>query len=254
MVSPVFDAHLHIIDAAHPLIANNGYLPEPFPVTEYRTHAARLGIAGGAVVSGSFQGFDQGYLAEALRLLGPSFVGVTQIPADTPDARILELDAVGVRGIRFNVRRGGSADLDDLERLARRVHDLAGWHSEFYLDARALSGIADRIAALPAASIDHLGLHSDGLGDLLGLVERGVKVKATGFGRFDGDPAAAMVAIMDIDPGALMAGTDLPSTRAPRRCRPRQCARNARGEDICRWSRTPGNGLPTPRGVPRRSR
>ena len=35
---------------------------------------------GGAVVSGSFQGFDQSYLLDALDQLGPSFVGVTQLP------------------------------------------------------------------------------------------------------------------------------------------------------------------------------
>ena len=67
-----FDAHLHIIDPSHPLIENNGYLPDPFTVTDYRARLQRLSdvaveIVGGAVVSGSFQGFDQGYLIEFLR-------------------------------------------------------------------------------------------------------------------------------------------------------------------------------------------
>jgi len=214
---PVFDAHLHIIDPAHPLQENDGYLPEPFTVADYRRRIAGLDIAGGAVVSGSFQGVDQGYLVEALRVLGPTYVGVTQILADTTDARIVELDDAGVRAVRFNVRRGGSASLDDLDRLARRVHDVAGWHTELYIDARSLDdGLADRIAALPAVSIDHLGLHEDGLPRLLGLVERGVKVKATGFGRVDLDPVRAIARIMEVDPTALMVGTDLPSTRARR--------------------------------------
>lgn len=216
MTARVFDAHLHIIDPAHPLIENEGYLPEPFTVDDYRDRTVGLGIDGGAVVSGSFQGFDQGYLTEALDALGPSFVGVTQIPADTSDARIVELDDAGVRAVRFNVHRGGSAGLEDLERLARRVHDLAGWHSEFYVDARSLPDIADRIAALPAVSVDHLGLHADGLPHLLRLVEQGARVKATGFGRVDLEPVDAIQRIMAVDPTALMAGTDLPSTRARR--------------------------------------
>lgn len=181
MTQPVFDAHLHIIDPAHPLVANNGYLPDPFTVTDYQNRTTGLNIQGGAVVSGSFQAFDQGYLIDALHALGPTYVGVTQIPADTSDARILALHEAGVRAIRFNVVRGGSASPDDLDRLARRVHDLAGWHTELYVDARSLDGLEDRIAALPAASIDHLGMHEDGLPTLLRLVERGVKVKATGF-------------------------------------------------------------------------
>ena len=217
-ISPdIFDAHLHIIDPQHPLIENNGFLPAPFTVEDYLSRINGLGIAGGAVVSGSFQGFDQGYLIEALDKLGPTFVGVTQLPADITDSRILELDRAGIKALRFNVARGGSAALDDLDRLARRVHDLAGWHSELYIDARSIDEDLMRvIGELPAVSIDHLGMHGDGLPNLLRSVARGVKVKATGFGRVELDPATTARAIMDVDPSALMVGTDLPSTRSPR--------------------------------------
>lgn len=216
MNQPVFDAHLHIIDPAHPLIENDGYLPDPFTVDDYRDRTAGLGITGGAVVSGSFQGFDQSYLVAALAELGPTYVGVTQIPADVDDALIVALDEAGVRAVRFNIRRGGSAGLDDLDRLARRVHDLVGWHAELYIDSHALDELSPRVAALPAVSIDHLGLHEDGLPSLLRLVEHGVKVKATGFGRVELDPVRVIERIMAIDPTALMVGTDLPSTRAER--------------------------------------
>ena len=217
MTQRIFDTHLHIIDPAHPLVENNGFMPEPFTVEDYQRRIDGLSIKGGAVVSGSFQAFDQGYLIDALKALGPNYVGVTQIPGDTSDERILELHEAGVRAVRFNVARGGSANLDDLERLARRVHDLAGWHAEFYIDARSIDeDLSRRIASLPAASIDHLGMHEGGLANLLRLVEQGVKVKATGFGRVELDPAATIRAIDETDPTALMVGTDLPSTRARR--------------------------------------
>lgn len=217
MTQRIFDTHLHIIDPAHPLVENNGFMPGPFTVDDYQRRIDGLGIKGGAVVSGSFQAFDQGYLIDALKALGPNYVGVTQVPGDTSDTRILELHEAGVRAVRFNVARGGSANLDDIDRLARRVHDLAGWHAEFYIDARTIDeNLSRRIAALPAASIDHLGMHEDGLSNLLRLVERGVKVKATGFGRVELDPAATVRAIDATDPTALMVGTDLPSTRARR--------------------------------------
>ena len=146
MTQSVFDAHLRIIDPAHPLLENNGYLPDAFTVADYRHRIARLGIAGGAVVSGSFQAFDQGYLIDALAALDPSYVGVTQIPVGTSDERIPELHKAGVRAVRFNVARGGSANLD---RLARRVHELAGWHSELYIDARPPSVRAHGLRAHP---------------------------------------------------------------------------------------------------------
>ncbi|GGC86853.1 2-pyrone-4,6-dicarboxylate hydrolase [Tersicoccus solisilvae] len=215
-MSRLFDAHLHVVDPAFPLIANDGYLPGPFPVTAYRRRVAGLDVRGGAVVSGSFQGFDQTYLIDALARLGPGFVGVTQLPETVTDAEIIRLDAAGVRAVRFNVRRGGSAALTALEPLARRVHDVAGWHAELYLDARALPDLLPVLRRLPAVGIDHLGLHRDGLPHLLAAVEHGARVKATGFGRVDLDPAKAIAAILSVDPTALMAGTDLPSTRARR--------------------------------------
>lgn len=167
------------------------------------------------MVSGSFQAFDQGYLEDALAHLGPGFVGVTQLPPTVRDDALRRLDRAGVRALRFNLRRGGSAGVADLDRLARRVHALVGWHAELYVDSAALDGLAATIADLPAVSVDHLGLSRAGLPTLLRLVERGVRVKATGFGRTDMDPAAAIRAIHAVDPRALMFGTDLPSTRAP---------------------------------------
>lgn len=212
----VFDAHLHIIDPRFPVIENDGYLPPAFTATDYLARVSALGVTGGAVVSGSFQGFDQSYLLDALRVLGPGFVGVTQLPASVTDDEILRLDEAGVRAIRFNVRRGGSASIGDLGALARRVHDVAGWHAELYVDARDLPELAATIDRLPAVSIDHLGLTREGLPHLLKLAERGVRVKATGFGRVDFDIPSALRAVAAANPSALMFGTDLPSTRAPR--------------------------------------
>jgi predicted TIM-barrel fold metal-dependent hydrolase len=48
----LFDAHLHIVDPRFPLVASDGYVPEPFTVDDYRARTARLQVRGGAVVSG----------------------------------------------------------------------------------------------------------------------------------------------------------------------------------------------------------
>ena len=63
----IFDAHFHIIDPRFPLVPNQGYLPEPFTVDDYRS---RVSVDGGAVVSASFQAYDQTYLVDALRVSG----------------------------------------------------------------------------------------------------------------------------------------------------------------------------------------
>ena len=212
----VFDAHFHIIDPRFPLVPNQGYLPERYIARDYLVRMEDYHLLGGAVVSGSFQAFDQDYLVNALGRLGAGFVGVTQLPVDTADDEILELELMGVHGIRFNVKRGGSEDIRHLDAMARRVHELAGWHTELYVDSTDLAGLYPVLSQLPAVSIDHLGLSKAGFPDLLRLADKGVKVKATGFGRVDFDVAPALRDLYAANPASLMFGTDLPSVRAER--------------------------------------
>ena len=39
----IFDAHLHIIDPAYPLVSNEGYLPDPYTVDDYVGQTVELG-------------------------------------------------------------------------------------------------------------------------------------------------------------------------------------------------------------------
>lgn len=212
----IFDAHFHIIDFDFPITENQGYTPPSYVVTDYQDQTAHLNVLGGAIVSGSFQGFDQNYLLKALKQMGPNFYGVTQLPFTVLDDEIVHLHNNGIRALRFNIKRGGSEDLSKLDYFARRVYDLVGWHSELYIDASNLPEIASTLEKLPAISIDHLGLTEAGLPHLLRLVDKGIRVKATGFGRVELNIENALKTIYDVNPDALMFGTDLPSTRAKR--------------------------------------
>ncbi|WP_252312432.1 amidohydrolase [Sinobaca sp. H24] len=215
-----FDAHFHIVDPQYPLTVNQGYLPEAYTITDYKNEINGLSVRGGALVSASFQGFDQTYLKMALSRLGKGYVGVTQLPSDVSDSEIRELDAMGVRGIRFNLHRGAPASPERMERLARRVYEAAGWHAEFYVPSSLLQEYASLLETLPAVSIDHLGLTSGGFNDLLRLVSKGIRVKATGFSRTELDIEEVLTRLDAEHPQALMFGTDLPSTRAPKRFTP----------------------------------
>lgn len=103
-----------------------------------------------------------------------------------------------------------------MEYFAKRVYELVNWHTELYIDSKQLPEITATVEKLPAVSIDHLGLSKAGLKNVLSLAAQGVRVKATGFGRLDFDPAEAIRSIYAVNPDALMFGTDLPSTRAER--------------------------------------
>ncbi len=211
----LFDSHLHIIDSRFPLVPNNGYLPEEFTHNDYLKCVSQYKLAGGAIVSGSFQGFDQSYLLSALQALGSSYVGVTQLPYDTPDHQIIKLHSAGVRALRFNLYRGGSESIEHMAAMASRVYELAGWHIELYVDSKKLQELSTTLEKLPAVCIDHLGMKKQGLPYLLKLAEKGIKVKATGFGRIDFKASQAIKSLYQANPDSLMFGTDLPSTRAP---------------------------------------
>ena len=212
----MFDAHFHIIDFRFPITENQGYMPPNYGVEDYQKDTADWNVLGGAIVSGSFQGFNQDYLVNALKQMGPVFCGVTQLPYTVSDEEIVNLNEKGVKALRFNIKRGGSEDLSKLDYFARRVYDLVGWHSELYIDAKEIPQIATTIEKLPAISIDHLGLSEEGLPHLLKLVDKGIHVKATGFGRVELNVENALKSIYQTNPDALMFGTDLPSTRAKR--------------------------------------
>lgn len=210
----VFDSHFHIIDPNFPLTANNGYLPPMFDVEEYKRRMSSYQLVGGAVVSGSFQAFDQGYLINALTKLGPQYFGVANIPATITESELQKLNDANVRAVRFNVKRGGSEKLEHIEKLSNSLFEKFDWHTELYIDSKDLKDLRSILETIPKFSIDHLGLSSDGLKDLYHWVEKGVKVKATGFGRLDFEPLPVLRQIYDINPDALMFGSDLPSTRA----------------------------------------
>jgi hypothetical protein len=155
-------------------------------------------------------------LLDAREKLGTSFVGVTQLPVIVTDKEVIQLSEAGVRTVRFNVKRCGSEELAHLEELAMRVYALAKRHVELYIDSSALDQVKNRLVSLPAVSIDHLGLSKQGFSSLLWLVERGIKVKATGFGRVGFVVKQALQDIYSANPEALIFGTDRPSTRALR--------------------------------------
>jgi predicted TIM-barrel fold metal-dependent hydrolase len=211
-----FDCHFHIIDKNFPVVPNQGFMPDAFSSEDYLERSKDVDLCGGAIVSGSFQAFDQSYLFHALKVLGPCFVGVTQVPQTVSDQELQELNGAGVRAVRFNVKRGGSEEINHLESMARRVHELVGWHTELYVDSSELADLFETLVSLPAVSIDHLGLSKAGFPTLLKLAEKAVRVKATGFGRVDFDVRSALTDLYAANPRALMFGTDLPSTRAPR--------------------------------------
>lgn len=222
----IFDSHFHIINKKYPIVENQGYLPEEFRVEDYirMVENSGLEICGGAVVSGSYHAFDQTYFAEAIEKLqehfNTPFVGVTQLPLDTPNEELHRLNKIGIRAVRFNLFRGFSADYRDLIDFSHRIYNEVNWKTEFYLDASQLSEeLFDTILKLPKTSIDHLGLSYASLDNLKKFLSKGIPVRVSGFGRIDYSETQLKETIKElhgVNPNGLIFATDIPSTRARR--------------------------------------
>lgn len=210
----IFDSHFHIINPKYPLFKNNGYLPLDFTIENYKKETQNLRVNAGAIVSGSFQKFDQEYLIDVLSKFGQNYFGVANIPIGIQAKELDRLSQSNVVAVRFNLKRGGSEKLENLEELSNRLFNEFGWHTELYVDSSDLKKLNPILEKIPKFSIDHLGLSKEGVTNLFYWAEKGIKIKATGFGRINFDPIPVMRKIYEINPNSLMFGTDLPSTRA----------------------------------------
>lgn len=216
MKTKIFDCHFHIIDTKYPLVKNEGFIPGIFRICDYMKRVNEFDLIGGVLVAGSYHGLDHRHITDALSELGSEFRGVAQADPDISDEEISTLNDSGIRGLRFNLKRGKYSDTGTIRSLAERVYALFGWHTELYIDPVQLAELSEFIPELPKVSIDHMGLSHKVLGHTLELAGKGVRIKATGFGRLDFDIRAAIRKISDVNDESLMFGTDLPSTRAYR--------------------------------------
>jgi len=225
-MTAIIDAHFHIFDPRFPAPGHDGYAPPVFTVAQYRAAVSGLGVTGGVLVTASTHGLDPAPLLAALEELGPGFVAVAAADPAMPDAGLRELAARGVRGLRFNLYRGmvqtpPEAALD----FADHAHAVAGLHAQVYADAATLRPLLPRLRGMATRLvIDHLGMTEAGLPVVLELAAAGARVKATGFGRVALEVAPALERIAAAAPGALIFGTDLPSTRARRPFEPADMA------------------------------
>lgn len=151
------DAHLHIYDARFPYADEATLRPPPATVAHYRQLQARLGTSRCVVVQPSSYGSDNRCLVDALRQLGTDARGIAVIDEHTSTQALRDMDAAGVRGIRFNLSRPAGAPVELLHSLASRVEPL-GWHVQVHAMGDAYPALLPMLQSLPTTVvIDHLG-------------------------------------------------------------------------------------------------
>src|SRR5688572_28981872 len=223
------DAHCHVFGPAarFPYAADRSYTPPDAPVEHLRKLHARLGISRAVIVHASCHGSEMDVTLDAIASSGGTYRGVAVVQDDVTDRELHRLHAGGIRGIRFNFVKhlGGVPDLSVFHRLLKRVKPL-GWHIVLHFDAGDILEQRPLLELIDVPFIiDHMGRvkAGDGLGQqpfqaLLALFRNNqlAWIKICGAERVSvgkrpfRDAVPFAQALIAIDPGRLLWGTDWP--------------------------------------------
>ncbi|MGO4307124.1 amidohydrolase family protein [Cupriavidus sp. RAF12] len=226
--SGIWDCHFHIFGpyARFPLPPDPIYAPPAAPFSEIRALHAALGIAHGVIVQGACYGDDHDALLAALDDSHGTYRGIATIDPEIDEARLVDMHARGVRGIRLGLMShlGGPADPGRMRAVLERIRPY-GWHALLH---GQLPDVVNALRALAPLNIplviDHMARvnASDGISypafaaleEFLALPH--LWIKLSGPDRItDGIvpyPSAVRVArrLLDIAPARAIWGTDWP--------------------------------------------
>jgi predicted TIM-barrel fold metal-dependent hydrolase len=226
------DCHMHVFGPldAYPPSPMRAYTPRIASLKDWAAMAGRIGLQRQVLVQPSAYGTDNRCMLDAMRVAGDRCRGVAVIDGATTDAELLEMQLLGVRGVRINAASIGVDDpklvAPDIARTMARVAPL-GWHVQLFIKLAVIDALADFLAGSPVpVVIDHMGLARAELGEeqpgfatLLALLRRGTCwVKLSGVYRMSStapdhtDAAPIARALIAANPGRAIWGTDWPHT------------------------------------------
>ena len=155
------DAHCHVFGPGDvfPYAPQRKYTPKDAPKEKLFALRDFLGFSRNVIVQATCHGQDNRAMVDALKASNGLARGVASVSADIPEAELRNMDAAGVRGVRFNfVRR--LVDFTPREVLMDIASKIAplGWHVVVYFEAADLQELLPFFTTLPTKVIvDHMG-------------------------------------------------------------------------------------------------
>jgi 2-pyrone-4,6-dicarboxylate lactonase len=155
------DAHCHVFGPGDvfPYASERKYTPCDAPKEKLWQLRDYLGFERNVIVQATCHGADNRALVDALRDSNGRARGVATVKQDVTDAELRELDAAGVRGVRFNFvkRLVDTTPRETLLAIAERIEPL-GWHIVIYFEAQELPELYEFFTSLPTTVVvDHMG-------------------------------------------------------------------------------------------------
>jgi 2-pyrone-4,6-dicarboxylate lactonase len=162
------DAHCHVFGPAarFPFAPERKYTPYDAGKEDLFKLRDFLGFSRNVIVQASCHGTDNSATIDALRASDDKARGIAVVKPTITDRQLQEMDAAGMRGVRFNFlpRLVDATDPEVHLSLARRVKPL-GWHVVVYFEAPSLAKMTPFLKALPTVVVlDHMSLPDAMLG------------------------------------------------------------------------------------------
>jgi len=119
-----------------------------------------LGFSGEVIVAATCHGTDNSYMLNALKRSKGRALGVAFVEKNISDQELADLDAAGVRGVRYSYvkRLTNPPPPEEMVTMANRVRGL-NWHIDLYCEAADLKDLEPHIKAIPIPVVfDHMAV------------------------------------------------------------------------------------------------
>ena len=155
------DAHCHVFGPAakFPYAPDAPYWPPDAPIEALQKLHSILGIERAVIVHASCHGSDMRVTLDGIARSKGRYRGTAIIDETFTETNLEDMDAGGIRGVRFNFVRhlGGRPDMSFFRETIQRIRPM-GWHLILHLDAVDLPELSDTLKKVPVPMvIDHMG-------------------------------------------------------------------------------------------------
>jgi len=171
MPAGAINAHCHVNSngmTPFPWSDDRKYDPAFAPWRKLEELDNYLGFSGEVIVAATCHGTDNSYMLNALKRAKGRALGVAFVDKNISDAGLTELDAAGVRGVRYSyVKRLTNPpppeEMVDMANRLKRLKDQGalknGWHIDLYCEPADLKNLAAHIKAIPIPLVfDHMAV------------------------------------------------------------------------------------------------
>ncbi len=155
------DAHCHVFGPAakFPFAEGRSYTPPDSPFEAFQDLQKTLGLSRAVIVQATCHGTDNTVTLDAIERSNGRYRGVAIVDDGFTEDQFREMDAGGIRGVRFSFARhiGNAPDFTLVNRVVEKIAPL-GWHVVIYMEATDIIENADTLSAMPVpVVIDHMG-------------------------------------------------------------------------------------------------